>query len=1448
MSRADTHLESTSSPHDSGPHKKSVPRRIWRWSWHIVVGLLALIVLGVGGALIFLHTDSGRRVLRDQVNAQLEKTFVGGGHIGSIDGSPFGTLIAHDIVINDPTGKPFLTAKKAEIEINLVPLIGQHAQLKRVSLWDVDVQVARDKDGSFLAAKLMVPNDKKSTWNVDLAKVEVVRAHVAIEVKPINASDAWVNFDDLAITARAHLPANGPIDATLGLTGSWRERAVPIQVQGTVHQDEHEGTSIPQLIALAGGVSVTAGNVRIIPLEPQPNRPSTLPRISGIITVVAPAKAVKQLNPDIELPDDVMATITAQDANPWTQVAVIGKLGTQPVQVYGAADFDAMRAIGTVMADGVDVTRWSKGKVTGTGGAVVAFDAALGREGEQRLATGVVSAWGDVMKLPHTTIATTYQTDGKHASALAGIVGGANDRGDLINAVAAADVTLGDQIILERSTLVAVSTNPAAASGGRAPVRGALDAKLTASGRLFPAPDLAVKGTANGSNLRVQDMSAKSVKLAVDAKGLPSAPSGKAEIEIEKLVRGDMKLGKLEVTAGSQPDKTVLVSVRSRPDNASYAIDLDTRVTPPKPRTETWIVQILNHRVKAGPNGEWTGTTGHFEIAPGRIAVESFQTTSTKGNLTLTASVMPHHLDVDADVARPDVGNAHVTLDLNAPTQFTNPAAWMRLDRSAIRSGTVTVAGDLAKAAELMNQQGQFAGRVTGRVQLSPTETTGVIALQGISTPTLRGAGPLDAALNISQSGPDEITALLAGQLTGIGPVQAKVQVGTPKDLFSPVAWKTLGPNAMRGAQLLVSDVAIEPGLLDKFGIMSDLRATVNVSANIGAGMRSATATVDLKQLRGDAIAQPIDARVEAAIDDKTTTTGVLITSGNVTLLDAKGELPLSIDQVVENPRLFTTTPFKVTATIPDAPAKNILAVFGRTEVISGTLGGTVTVDGTIGSPTVKATLAVQKLQAPPGIHRRPVKTLETLSLEATYSNGLAKATITGKEPNGSLEITATASPKDLGHGTATIKAKAFDLEPLLLFAPGAAGAGRGTLDANLVVTGFDPTLAKVVGDLHLKNARVPIAPSVGTLRKANIDITVDDKAMKISAEGKLGGRDSQIKLVGTIAMQGALPTGGEAKLTIHKIRPIGVVEPTIDADITAKIHRDANRWIADLQVQNGNVDVPDERNEPLKPIGPPPDMVYAQTGQKMDRQHLEKKQPLQAMIVVNVDLGRTHVKSTEVNGVIRGKVTISADTEAIGITGIIQAERGDLDLFGRRYQVEKADVRFDGSTDPLLDIAIVHDFPDVSTTTVVRGRLSKPQLVMSSDPAIYSQDQLLGFLLGGEPNGDPQAGSAQDIAGSAGGSFIANMIGGYVKKALPIDIDVIRYSAATATESAAVTVGTWLTRSLFLAYRVRIEARPDENTNEANAEYWLSHKVMIEATTGDRAVSGIDLLWRKRY
>jgi translocation and assembly module TamB len=234
---------------------------------------------------------------------------------------------------------------------------------------------------------------------------------------------------------------------------------------------------------------------------------------------------------------------------------------------------------------------------------------------------------------------------------------------------------------------------------------------------------------------------------------------------------------------------------------------------------------------------------------------------------------------------------------------------------------------------------------------------------------------------------------------------------------------------------------------------------------------------------------------------------------------------------------------------------------------------------------------------------------------------------------------------------------------------------------------------------------------------------------------------------------------------------------------------------------------------------------------------------------VSQIVIDNTNVVSEQVRGVLTGKLTVAlGGRQEVGVYGHVALDRGDVDLFGRRYTVDHAEVAFDGSLDPMLDIRITRDFPEVTTITEIKGRLSKPDLDMRSEPATYSQAELLGFLLGGEPNAAPNTASAAEKVAQSGTSVVANTIGGYVRKALPFDIDVIRYESATATSSAAVTVGKWITHELFLAFRQRLETRPDQNTVEGSIEWWFRRSLMLEAVIGDRGVDGLDLLWRRRW
>jgi hypothetical protein len=44
------------------------------------------------------------------------------------------------------------------------------------------------------------------------------------------------------------------------------------------------------------------------------------------------------------------------------------------------------------------------------------------------------------------------------------------------------------------------------------------------------------------------------------------------------------------------------------------------------------------------------------------------------------------------------------------------------------------------------------------------------------------------------------------------------------------------------------------------------------------------------------------------------------------------------------------------------------------------------------------------------------------------------------------------------------------------------------------------------------------------------------------------------------------------------------------------------------------------------------------------------------------------------------------------------------------------------------------------------------------------------------------------------------------------------------------------------------LDARYDENTSEAQAEYWLAHHIVLDGSAGDRGVVGFDLVWTRRW
>ncbi|MEO8550146.1 MAG: AsmA family protein, partial [Kofleriaceae bacterium] len=1055
-----------------------------RWVKRIALGLLALIVLAVVGVLVYVHTDAGRNKIRSIGNQQLANIFTGGGSIGKVEGTPFGDLILKDVVINGPDAKPAITVKTLHVSVSIFDLVHRDVKLKEVLAEDLDVAIKRDPDGTFPISRLLKPakkepakekikNPETSPWNIDLNDVTVLRGHVMIDTGQPDLG--VVNLDDVVIEANAQLHGSGTRTAGLRLGATWRERKVPLSILGAI-RDDAEQTIAPHLAVSMGGVTVAAANLALVKALP-----GKLPGFSGTLVIAAPKAAVAALVPRIDLPGDVALSITAKGAaNSVIPIEIAGNVGEAKLKANVGADLEKMHLTGTLETSEIDAAKLTHGRVIATGAVAATFDVMPGAPGELPTVKAKLTAHGSYQQIPRAELSAVLESHGQEASTTIEIAGPAKAK------LEAAITRAGQTIHLDRALLVAAVADPMRASGGKAPVHGALDLKLAASGQLSPSPDLAIKGAVNGKKLRMQDLSASTLALAIDGTHLPSQPQGSASLVMTDVVRGEMQLGKLQLGAKSRSDGRIAVHLTSTPKQDPWLIDLVALVTPPGPG-DTVTVELQHHRVRAGNGTEWTGDTGRFVMDPRQLALTGFTTASRDGKIALdltmlrasgdltanadihnfalaaigqryrgsidatvavarkanrftsTASLTgkdlspdptkpgvdvqakldakPGAIKIDATAQGAELGKATVAIQLAAPANVTDAAAWKRAGRDAVQEATITAQNvDLAQVATLTGRTidrtvmppphlpilghvygftrpgaatpvtvdiKPIGGKLDGTFTLTPTTAKGTFKVADLQAPQVRGLGRVDAELVIDQTSAKRIVPVLKISTGSFGTVTARAELALPDNPMDPLAWQKLGLRALHGATLRTGTVKIDPAMLERLGIHGTMNGTATFTVDIGEALDSIKIVADINDLHGSPIAMPIGVHLDATLEGRTATAQFLIKTAKSPIMQVQltGRLPMTIQELRANPLAIKTAPVDATLELKQTSAPALLAVFGRDQITDGGITGKIDVTGTLGAPIVKAHVIAANLVSRPGSRGRRTPTVKQLVL-----------------------------------------------------------------------------------------------------------------------------------------------------------------------------------------------------------------------------------------------------------------------------------------------------------------------------------------------------------------------------------------------------------------------------------------------------------------------------------
>ena len=836
----------------------------------------------------------------------------------------------------------------------------------------------------------------------------------------------------------------------------------------------------------------------------------------------------------------------------------------------------------------------------------------------------------------------------------------------------------------------------------------------------------------------------------------------------------------------------------------------------------------------------------------------------------VVASVAGRRVVVTGRGSAPGLGAVRLALDVDGPRDITDPRGWERLERKDVHSATIALEHvDLAG----LRLDAVPRGMIDGEILLAGADTRGTLHARGIATPA--GAAEGDIAFAPLDSG--ELGAETTAKLAGVGEAHIAARIAFPRHPFAPAAWKQLGARALSRLEVSMQDVVVDPEKLARLGVDAPYRGRVDVAISVEPGARLARAVIDLRKASGGALTGgAVDAHV-AVTADATGTRGCAITrltaaprlrcetgglqvaavrpAGTLAALDL--ELPVAIDRWIVAPEDALAAPLRGTLELPDLDARAVLALVRRTDVAGGKLGGKVVLGGTLRVPTARASLVARDVRVAPRVGGRKVPSLTELTIDATWTGTAGTVEIAGKESSGgTLKLGASGAPADL----ASIRVKAavdkLELAPLAVFLPERFVAATGVLDADVTVTGLDPAAARPTGRVRLTDARVPLHPMVGTLRRMTASLDLGALGAKLAIDGSLGA--GKVKLE---AKTGGDLTTIDAKLTLTNVSPISKLEPRISAVAAAKLRRTGEQWLGDVRISDGTIAVPKQKGKKLLDVDAPSDLYFVDGTAPLD--DLKPKlgfgrAPERPWLVIGIDLEPTRIDAPDIEGQfsVRGEIeggrgrdrlTLSYG-DSIGLVGSIVIVRADAELFGRRYNTESnSHISFDGDLDPRLAIEATHEFPDLALTAVVSGRLSDPKPSFRSAPATYSEGQLLGFFLGGDPGGDTTT-QTRDAGFGAGAALASSFLGARVKKYLPVKVDVIRCQPGSGMSGSSCTIGKWWSDRLFTSIKRKIDARPDENVNDINVQYYLKRDWIFELSGGDRNYNGTDLLWRKRW
>lgn len=394
---------------------------------------------------------------------------------------------------------------------------------------------------------------------------------------------------------------------------------------------------------------------------------------------------------------------------------------------------------------------------------------------------------------------------------------------------------------------------------------------------------------------------------------------------------------------------------------------------------------------------------------------------------------------------------------------------------------------------------------------------------------------------------------------------------------------------------------------------------------------------------------------------------------------------------------------------------------------------------------------------------------------------------------------------------------------------------------------------------MSLQNANA-IIPSLN-LQLTNIQINADGNTKKLDYTVQLTSGDGKLNLTGTTVLNepkfATKITINGKNITVSNTNTIQIyASPDLELLISSK-RLDAN---GSITIPKANIQPNDFSNT----VTLPTDVVFID---KRYQNMFIDQDTFEVYCNIKLILGnQIKINAMGLTGKLIGQIEIQEQPQGTTAVGTLQIKDGSYDVYGQPLTIKSGSLIYSGEPidNPLIDITAVREFRSTNSTTAftgvsgltvgahIQGMLNNPQTSLFSDPAGLSNEDILSYMVIGQPV--TQVGTdklslllraAQAINLGSSASSITNVTDSIRSKLGLSDLGIETESTFEdgknkgTSSTTSLALGRYLSPSLYLGYSLSLL----DQVSIYRVRYKLWKQLYIQ-TEGNHLGMGADLLY----